>query len=239
MPQAVGSSRLWSGVILIVLGVLFLLDRLHLIRFGEFLETWWPSVFILLGLWQISTRRYLRIGGPLFWILLGVLLQVSKLELFPWWDFGQLWPVLLIFVGVWLLVSRLSASACAVTLAGADSKQDSGEVVDAFAFWSGVKRAVNTKGFRGGEATAVMGGIELDLRGAELAPGEQRLNLTAIMGGIEVRVPTHWPVSVQGTPLMGGIEDKRQPSSPAPDSAAGGRLTIHAFALFGGIEVRT
>ena len=66
---------------------------------------------ILLGLVHLVRRGFRRPGGALFWILLGVLLQVDRLELFPWWRFERLWPVLLIVAGLVLLLGRLRLEA--------------------------------------------------------------------------------------------------------------------------------
>ena len=47
-------SPLWGGI-LIAIGVLFLLDQLEMIRFGEIFERFWPVLIIVLGL-QIVLR---------------------------------------------------------------------------------------------------------------------------------------------------------------------------------------
>ena len=252
MTQAVGGrSRIWSATILIALGVLFLLDGLGVLNFGHFLGHWWPSVLIVMGLLQLLRSGGHRWGGPMLLICVGVLFQVSRLHVFAWWRAENLWPLVLIAVGVGLLVGRWRPAAPPQGTAGAE---EASEVVDSFVLWSGLERTVTSKKFRGGDATAFMGGIQLDLRQAELAPGEQVLHLTAILGGIEVRVPESWQVAVDGTPLLGGISQKRAPAaavpSAPPDSAApaptaadapapAGRLRIRGFALMGGVEVKT
>ena len=246
MTQAVGArSRIWSATILIALGVLFLLDRLGVLDFGHFLHRWWPSVLIVIGLFQLLRSGGRRWGGPMLLICVGVLFQVSHLHVFAWWRAENLWPLVLIAVGVGLLIGRARPAA---PPEGTTSAEEASEVVDAFVLWSGLERTVTSKKFRGGDATAFMGGIQLDLRQAELASGEQVLHLTAILGGIEVRVPESWQVAVEGTPLLGGIGDKRAPAaarSAPPDAAApdvsipAGRLRIRGFALMGGVEVKT
>lgn len=147
-----------------------------------------------------------------------------------------MWPLALVALGVWLLIDRSQPQA-----PEAISRFEAGEMVDAFVVWGGMERAVTSTGFRGGEATAIMGGIELDLRQAKLAPGEQHLRLTAVMGGVEIRVPEDWQVVVEGTPLMGDIEDSRKPAATtaAEAGAADARLLVHAFAVMGGVEVKT
>jgi hypothetical protein len=237
MGQAVGSrSRIWSGLVLIALGVLFLLDHFGHLRFWDFLGMWWPTVLILIGVIQLIGSRGRGWGGPLLLICLGLLFQGERLHVFVWWRFQDLWPILLVAVGLGLLLSRLRSRP-----AVSGAPEDAAELVDAFVVFGGIQRAVTSPGFRGGDATALLGGIDLDLRRAGLASGQQSLNLSAIMGGIKVRVPEGWQVSIEGTPLMGAIEDRRRPAatggSAPPASASEGRLVIRGFALMGGIEV--
>ena len=39
-------------------------------------------------------------------ILLGIILLLEKLNLIKWFDKDLLWPVIIIFIGVWLLIKR-------------------------------------------------------------------------------------------------------------------------------------
>ncbi len=84
-------------------------------------------------------------------------------------------------------------------------------------------------------AVAVMGGIELDLTGADLAPGAY-LTLRAVMGGIDVIVPAHWRVEVMGRAVMGGIGNVTNPDHVADDAPV---LLIDALAVMGGIEIHS
>ena len=71
--------------------------------------------------------------------------------------------------------------------------------------------------FRGGEMTAFMGGCELDLRQAEMAPGEDAtIDVFAVMGGHEIRVPETWAVVTKAVPIMGGVEDRTRPPARGP-----------------------
>ncbi len=49
-------GNLWWGLLLIVLGVLFLLDNMNMLEFGEIVRTWWPALLILWGLSTLLTR---------------------------------------------------------------------------------------------------------------------------------------------------------------------------------------
>ena len=101
------SGQLWAGLILITLGVLFLLDKFQVWAFRAIFREWWPSLLILLGVVQIIARQGRRWVGPLVLIAVGAILQVDRLNLFPWWSMGTMWPVILIAIGVGILLKRL------------------------------------------------------------------------------------------------------------------------------------
>jgi hypothetical protein len=83
-------------------------------------------------------------------------------------------------------------------------------------------------------AVAVMGGVEMDLREAEVDQGELELNAVAVMGGIEIVVPDGVEVEMTGFAFMGG----RDNSTRRPASDAAPLLRVRAYALMGGVEVR-
>ena len=87
--------------------------------------------------------------------------------------------------------------------------------------------------FRGGELTAFMGGCDIDLRQAAIH-GEAVIDVFAMWGGIDIRVPDDWRVIGRVTPIMGGFEDKTRP----PRGAAAHTLVIRGFVLMGGVEVK-
>ena len=88
--------------------------------------------------------------------------------------------------------------------------------------------------FRRGDLTAIMGGIELDLRGASTANGEAVIDLFVMWGGIEIWVPPDWAVSNEVGLLMAGAEDKSTGTQ-----AARHRLVVRGFAIMGGVEIKT
>jgi len=101
------TGQLWAGLVLIALGVLFLLDRFHVLAFAWIFREWWPSLLILLGAVQLVTCRGRRWTGPLVLITLGVIFQVQNLGWFYWWRMRNLWPAILIAVGVGVLIRRM------------------------------------------------------------------------------------------------------------------------------------
>lgn len=88
---------------------------------------------------------------------------------------------------------------------------------------------------RTGTAVAMMGGIDLDLRGATVDPGGAHVSLKAYMGGIRVLVPNDWKIYVDEDLRAGGIEVKTLDPVTLPDDAP--RVTVEAIARSGGILI--
>lgn len=88
--------------------------------------------------------------------------------------------------------------------------------------------------FVGGKANAVLGGVQLDLRGSNMGGNEARLDVFVMMGGVELWVPEDWIVVDQLNAVMGGVENKTRP----PGSADANRLILSGTVLMGGLQIR-
>lgn len=84
-------------------------------------------------------------------------------------------------------------------------------------------------------AVAVMGGGEIDLRGAQVEGDELTLTAVAVMGGLEITVPRGWEVDLSGIAFMGGREVDIDEAAIRPDLPL---LHVRGYALMGGIEVK-
>jgi hypothetical protein len=109
-----------------------------------------------------------------------------------------------------------------------------GSTISGVAVMSEFKRKVNVGEFRGGHLTAFMGGCNVDLRGATPAGGEAIVDVFALMGGIEIKVPDTWDVVNEVCPFMGGIEDK----TARPTSGSAPRLILRGFVMMGGVVIQ-
>jgi hypothetical protein len=101
------------------------------------------------------------------------------------------------------------------------------------AFLAGIKRNNSTDRFRRGEAKAVMGGVEIDMRDATMDGSEAVLNVSSVMGGIKVRVPDEWTVVSRVDTVLGGFEDKTR--RPREDKY---RLILEGSVVMGGLTVQ-
>lgn len=80
------------------------------------------------------------------------------------------------------------------------------------------------------DAVAFWGGGEIDLRHAHFSAPEVTINCIAIMGGIEITVPSHISIDVRGMGIMGGFDHLSQTGPPnAP------RVIVTGFAFWGGV----
>ncbi len=86
------------------------------------------------------------------------------------------------------------------------------------------------------KVVCVMGGAELDLRNAELEDLDSTITVVAVMGGAEITVPEGVNVDVDGFAFMGGRDFRPGRTTPPPSAPS---IRIKAYALMGGIEVRT
>jgi len=80
---------------------------------------------------------------------------------------------------------------------------------------------------------AFMGGMSIDLRGAEFSHSCD-IEIRTFMGGIDIHVPTNVRVEVSSDSLLGGVDNKtlQTPDSNAPT------LYIHANCMFGGVKIK-
>jgi len=211
----------------VIIGALLLLDNFDILDARLYLR-FWPVILIFFGgmkAFNSSYRGGQIIGGAI--ALVGVLLLVRELGVTSFGLF-ELWPLILVLIGASLLFGGGPRRWMRAT-EGADARN----TVNAFAVLGGVQQSYSTQDFQGGEASAIMGGIELDLRQAAMQAEQAVITMFAMWGGIKIRVPNTWSVLVQGVPFLGGFDDKT--AKPTDPSAR--RLIIRGTAVMGGVEL--
>ena len=223
-------GRIFWGLILIIVGGLFLLDKMDRLDFGHVASTYWPVILILIGVAAILSSGFRRWGPGLFFIILGSVFQLRELGYLHRDVWHYLWPALIILAGIWILFGSLFRRGRSVAF-----PVDFGRDMDISAVLSGQERRFAAPNFKGGRATAVMGGVEVDLTEATLEGGKAAVELTAIMGSVELRVPRDWEVILNATPILGGVEDSRKRVSKDEAKAT---LYVKGTAIMGGIEIK-
>ncbi|HWJ93563.1 MAG TPA: DUF5668 domain-containing protein, partial [Telluria sp.] len=168
----------------------------------------------------------------------GVAMLLNRLGFFHV-SWHTVWPLLLMACGAVVVFRAVGAKRFGRTVdltkpgTTVDADAPSDTVVNATAILGGFERRIITQDFRGGEVTAILGGCDLDMRGASIN-GEAVLNVFALFGGISIKCPPDWTVVVHGTPILGGFEEK----VAAPPPGVSKRLVVTGYAIMGGVEVR-
>lgn len=220
------NGRAVIGVLLVVFGGLLLIDQLDLFEIGNVVGTFWPLLLIGLGLWGVATTSWRNLGSMVL-LVLGVVFLGQELDLLPADVWSLLWPVGLLIAGVWLLISRGGAPA------GTGASSDR---LASVAIMSGRNERVTSTAFKGGDITAIMGGVEVHLADAMPVEDGARLTVTAIMGGVDLYVPADWDVDVHATPIFGGVDDNR-PRTGVAWPGARPKLEVRATVLMGGLDI--
>ena len=216
------SGRLWIGSFFLLFGFGFLLHQADVIELGELLSTWWPLLFVIIGIIQLINRTHSSAGSGLLFILIGVFLLVNQ-----WFDMNlitYLWPLIIIFIGIIIIFTRFKHEETA----------HSDNSLNTFVLLSGAEIKSQSKDFQGGSVTTILGGAEIDLRGAVIADGAS-LDFTSVLGGVSVIVPENVQVEISGLPILGGWEDKTRNHGEDEDVAV---LKLNCLTILGGAEIK-
>src|SRR5579862_2768662 len=223
------SPGLIVGLAIIAVGVLFLLENFG-IPVG-WVWSYWPVILIAVGLAKLVDSREAagRTGGAVI-MLVGIVLIADKINL-PFlrdknlWD---LWPVAIIVFGFMLLWGALEGKGIATRVPWTAPSIPGG--CNMFSVFGGSNRKVSGD-FKGADLLAIFGGGGLDLRNATMSTDEAVVNVNAVFGGFEIRVPETWLVQVHVAGIFGGHEDKTSQPDPrlVPNPK---RLTIRGATIF-------
>ena len=220
-----GRSNIVFGLILTLVGVLFLLHNLGIYYVYD-IWRYWPLLLIAVGLSKVAFGRAGERTFGLVAIFIGGVFFVDNV--FNWHvDLGELWPVILVIVGMSVVMRSIRGPRLPGDAA------DLSSVVREQAIVGGISRRNTSQSFQGGELTAFMGGCEVDLREARMAGPQAVIDCFTMWGGITITIPPDWVIDPQVSVFAAGFEDKTKvPVQPT------GRLVLRGTAFMGGIEVK-
>ena len=238
------TGRLILGLTVILVGVLFLLDALDVPGIGDVwrqVSRMWPAIFIIIGLAKLINARNNsdRLKSAIY-LFLGAGLLANSLDLISISLWRLFWPTIIIIFGVHMMTRgpRVRMSGRYRRGSGfpdpASAPADTGAHTSAFAMMSSASRRVFTPDFKSGDATAFMGGCEIDLRPSGILTGPAIFDVFALMGGIDLYVPGDWVIQNEGVAILGAIEDNRKEIAGNPSKV----LIIRGFSIMGGVEIK-
>lgn len=207
--------RNWIWLVLVIIGALNMLDDIF--TRAHFTSAIAPLIIITLGLRMITNRnRNWNMG------------RWDKEQWKKQWDWKQ--------YGGPLYTGTTPNPTPDDPNAGPKASQFYGDdYLDATSVFSGVKRKVLSKDFKGGEITNFFGGCDVDFTSADIT-GRVTIDVTQVFGGIKLIVPPHWHVTSDMVSLFAGFDDKRMQKS---DYGSDKVLVLKGTSIFAGVEVRS
>jgi predicted membrane protein len=231
-----GRGGVFAGLLLAGIGALLLLQNLGVLYIDDLWE-YWPVILIVVGISRAASgfgwgsRMW---GGAI--AAVGVVFLLHNFGVIHGNLWAFFWPVILIFVGLGMLARSVDRQGYwNHSGAAPNTSANSLDSLNEWAFFGGGRRQIVTQNFEGGEAWAIFGGINLDLRQAGTKKSEIVIEANAMFGGIDIRVPETWDVTTRGSGIFGGYEDRIE---ERPTDSTRPRLIITGYAVFGGVTVR-
>ncbi len=249
-----GNKNVYTGILFLIIGGLLFADRSG-VRFPDWFLSW-PMILIGVGIFSGLRHSFKR--GPWFILIVvgGIFLadKVSEdLFLRPYF-----WPIIFIAIGLYIITGgkrfgrrrRLDDEAGNISdlpfqdVPNDNSSKaaytnnaftDSTDVIDITAIFSGVKKNVLSKNFKGGDVVAIMGGAEINITKADIG-SKAVIDIFTMFGGTKIIVPPDWDVQNNVVAIFGGVDDKRPPSSITNLSKV---IYLEGTCIFGGIEIRS
>jgi len=218
------------GLLIVAFGLALTADNLGYADAGDILR-YWPLLLVAFGLARLlgTTCASSRISGAIM-VLIGVWLSAEELFGFEL-ELRRWWPLFLVAIGGLILYRAMRGGA---SPNGPEPYTTTDGTFSEVAVWSGKVRRIASSAFRRADLTAIMGGVEVDLRSASTGGQEAVIDVFAWWGGIEITVPPDWAVSNQVVAFMGGAEDKSTGTQDARN-----RLVVRGFVVMAGIEIKT
>jgi hypothetical protein len=225
-PRSDTMSRLVIGVSLIAAGVLFTLHNFGVIEIGNFWK-FWPLVLVAVGLAKLANRSFLT--GVALCMVGGLFLARNFGGLH--FRLSYLLPLVFVFIGLRIVFAQRPGAR------SWDASANPGGTLNEWAVFGGGERRIISPNFQGGQANAVFGGFNLDLRDSKMAGDHATIDIFCFCGGGELRVSEDWNVILKVVPIFGGTDDKSRHSTGEPGKAQK-QLLVTGFILFGGLGIK-
>jgi predicted membrane protein len=226
------TPRLVLGIGIVIFGIVLTLEQIpgiHQSAILGFVKDLWPLIIVAMGYSKMRQNEGQGRPGGQAMMAVGLFLLLITLG---HGHLDQLFgPAILIAIGIFIVLNALKQNRrVPPELIGSE------HFLQGTAIFSGFKHRILSQAFKGGEVTAIFGGIELDLRQAVMEGSNARLDVFILFGGGELRVPEGWDVRVQASAIAGGIENKASALLTGTDERP--CLLITGTVVFGGIEIK-
>jgi len=227
------NKRIIVGLVLITLAALLFADNFDIMPWNwERYVFTWQSLLIVIGLISLAKNESRTTGIIL--ITVGVFFLVAKIYAFPYGIRHLFWPTILAVIGILLIVRKKDHHS---HIFSGREEVNTEDFIDDVAIFGGSEQKIKSRNFKGGKITNIFGGSSFDMLDAQLAPGQNVLDVFCMFGGSKFIVPADWKVRVDVTAIFGGFSDKRKSISTS-DTSFDREFVVKGVVLFGGGEIK-
>lgn len=222
---------LW-GLAFILAGIGVAGNVIGLWDFNLFFRGWW-TLFIIVPCLISMVQNGVNMGNIIGFII-GVLLFFDAQNIIPRNLIGKMiFPIILVLIGFSIIFKGNNHNNSNFKgKVHQTNTQGTGFINAIGIFWGSEVRPTNEK-VTGATATAIFGGVDLDLRNA-IINEDIVITSTAIFGGIDIFVPPNVKVKVSSLPIFGGVDD----NSIHTSSESAPIIYINATCIFGGMDIK-
>jgi predicted membrane protein len=224
------------GIILIIIGILFMLDTMNIISISiSYYLFSWKTFLIFLGIIFLTNKE--RKNSGIILITIGILFWLPSIFGFNIRFSQVFWPSLLIVLG-FILITRRNGFKFNNKI---NDENDSGKTLDEnylndLSIFGGSRKVIYSKNFKGGTITSVFGSSEINMMNADIGDNGCVIDIFTLFGGTTLKVPNDWKIQIDAVSVLGSINDKRnvKPSDFNPSKL----LVIKGMVIFGGTEIK-
>ncbi len=236
------TTRVLFGLVFIAAAVIILGNMTGLWFIQDF-PGWWTLFLIVPGIAGMIDH------GVDVWnlalVLIGVWLLASSQNWIPWrFSSGIFWVAIFLIIGLELLIGGRGGIGHRRAYNGQDGgpgyvypgtgvQSEDCEVFSHTAMFGKLTFENHTQGFRGGDLTAIFGGLTMDLRNASVREGAV-IDAVATFGSVRILAPANCRIVLTGTPILGG--GYCQPHREYGDTSVP-QLFVRYTSAFGNVRV--
>ena len=225
MSEKSTDKRLWLGLVLIMIGSVFLIDNLDLVRIPYYFFSW-EMLFLVIGFAMLITGR--RAG--IIFIVIGGFFLVDRMGWLHYRFDDLFWPVILIVCGLYFITRRSGQTS--------SRTNSDNNYLDEVAIFGGVDRIITSDKFNGGKVTSIFGGTKINLQDAKLSDDENVIDVFTLFGGSDFIVPPTWNVKIKVFSIFGAFSDNRK-TAIGTEKDQSKELVLKGFVWFGGGEIKS
>ncbi len=228
------NSNFIFGLFFIIIGIIICLQYLGIVLNINYTMVVW-GLICLAGLGIVINDQKFSII-PSLMIIVGLWNTLKEADIINYSIFHFIWPISLITIGICLIFNNKVFSRRNKTKIKnqVDNSNNSNLIFNGI--FSGIEQRLSTNPFTGLNATALFGGVDLDLRDIVIVDKEVIIDASAFFGGISLIMPDNkYNVVVDDSfAMFGGVENKYKGIFDENKNT----IYVNCRAMFGGIEMK-